>query len=81
MTSDRHDFALGLTLIAFVGLFTVLGRQWAQGSGYAASMLLAWMLTSGKWSPKLWMLKREQKKLRKHLRLVRDDDDPKKWLN
>ncbi len=72
---------LMIGIIAFVSLFVILGREWAQGAGWASAMLLAWLLTSGKWSPKLFMLKRKQKKLRKHLRLVKDDDDPKKWLN
>lgn len=68
-------------IIAFVTLFVLLGGMWAQGAGWGSSMVLAWLMTSGKWSPKLWMLKRKQKKLRRHLRLVKDDDDPKKWLN
>jgi len=70
---------IGIT--AFVALFVVLGQQWSQGAGWASSMLLAWLLTNGKWTPRLWWLKRKQKKLRRHLRLVKDDDDPKKWLN
>jgi len=67
--------------IAFASLLVLLGQKWSTGAGWGSAMFLAWLLASGKWSPKLWMLKRKQKKLRKHLRVVKDDDDPKKWLN
>ena len=72
---------LMIGIVAFVTLFVVLGQEWALGASYGASMGLAWILTNGKWTPRLWWLRRKQKKLRKHLRVVRDDDDPKRWMN
>lgn len=73
---------LMIGIIAFCALFVVLGRQWSLGAAYGAAMLVAWLLTSGKWNPKLWWLQHKQKKVRRHLKLVRDEDEKgKKWLN
>lgn len=72
---------LMIGIIAFVSLFIILGQQWALGSAYIASMGLAVLMTTGKWTPKLWWLRRKQKKLRRKMRIVRDDDDPKTWMN
>ncbi len=73
---------LMIGIIAFVALFVVLGQEWAQGAAFAAAMGLAWILTNGRWTPRLWWLRRKQKRLRRHLKLVRDDEKPpKKWMN
>lgn len=72
---------LMIGIIAFVSLFVLLGQEWALGCSYAAAMGLAWLLTNGRWTPRIWWLRRKQKKLRRHLRVVRDDDDPKHWVN
>jgi hypothetical protein len=72
---------LMIGIIAFVSLFVLIGQEWALGVSYAAAMGLAWLLTNGKWTPRIWWLRRKQKKLRRHLRVVRDDDDPKHWIN
>ena len=47
----------------------------------AAAVLLSLGLTTGKFAPKLWYLKWKQKRIRRHLRLVKDDDEPKRWMN
>jgi len=72
---------LMIGIIAFASLFVLIGQEWAVGASYAAAMGLAWVLTNGKWTPRIWWLRRKQKKLRRHLRVVRDDDDPKHWIN
>jgi membrane associated rhomboid family serine protease len=71
---------LAIGMVAFVALFVVLGQRWAEGASFAAAMLLAWGLTTGKWAPRLWYLKWKQKRLRRHLRVV-GSDEPKRWLN
>ncbi|MCG8420517.1 MAG: rhomboid family intramembrane serine protease [Proteobacteria bacterium] len=68
-------------IIGFVALFILLGQRWVDGAAYAAAMVLAWMLTSGRWSPRLWYLRWRHKRMRRHLTVVRDDDDPGKWIN
>jgi membrane associated rhomboid family serine protease len=74
---------LTIGIVAFVGLFIVLGQAWAEGAAYASAMLVAFFMTSDKASPRLWLLKRKQKRIRRHLKLVRDgeDGDRKRWMN
>lgn len=78
---------LTIGISAFMLLFVAIGQAWAEGASFVSAMGVAWVLTNGNWTPKLWLLKRKQKRLRKHLRVVRDEDaakkskKPKKWLN
>lgn len=73
-------------IIGFVALFVILGAEWARGAAYAASMVLAWLLTSGKWDPRLWYLRWKHRRARRHLRVVREKGrDPGRksetWIN
>ena len=68
-------------IIAFVALFIVIGQEWVDGVAYASAMVLSWLLTSGKFNPRLWYLRRKHARLRRHLKVVRDDDDPGTWIN
>ena len=73
---------LTIGMCAFVGLFVIIGQQWVEGAAWTSSMLLALILTHDKLSPRLMWLKHKQKKVRRHLRLVKDqEEDPKKWMN
>lgn len=73
---------LMIGIIGFVSVFVLIGREWALGAAYAASMGLAWLLTSGKWDPRLWYLRWKHKRARRHLRVVRNKDgDREKWIN
>ncbi len=55
--------------IAFSGLFVVFGKQWSLGAAYVAAMGWAWLLTTAKWNPRLWLLKRRQSKLKGKLKV------------
>jgi membrane associated rhomboid family serine protease len=72
---------LTIGMCAFVLLFVIIGQQWAEGAAWAAAMLLAFLLTWDKSSPKLWWLRLKQRRLRRHLKVVKDDDPPKRWVN
>ncbi|MEM9491373.1 MAG: hypothetical protein AAGC55_19665, partial [Myxococcota bacterium] len=72
---------LMIGLIGFVAVVIAFSQQWVVGAAYAAAMVLAWMMVSGKWAPRLWYLRWRHKRLRRHLKVVRDDDDPSKWVN
>ena len=75
---------LTIGICGFMLIFVALGQQWAEGAAFVSAMFVAWLLTNGNWTPKIWLLKRKQKRLRAHLKVVRDDDKPKKptkWLN
>ncbi|MBT8491987.1 MAG: hypothetical protein KJO07_02910 [Deltaproteobacteria bacterium] len=73
------QLTIGMSVV--VGAFLIIGQAWAEGASMAAAVLLALGLTTGKFAPKLWYLKWKQKRIRKKLRIVKDDDEPKKWMN
>ena len=68
-------------MIAIAALFTLLGGRWVQGASYAAAMVLAWLLVSGRWNPRLWYLRWKQQRIRKQLRVMRGGKDDDKWVN
>ena len=75
-------------IIAFVGLFIVLGQAWVEGAAMAAAMITAWAMTSQRASPRLWLLKMKQERLRRrsHLKVVGDPQrggkkNEKRWMN
>lgn len=72
---------LMIGMIAVAALFTLLGSRWVHGAAYAGAMLLAWLMVSGKWNPRLWYLRWKHKRLRRHLKVVREDDERRKWVN
>lgn len=80
-----RQLTIGIT--GFMLLFVVIGQAWAEGAAFVSAMVAAFLLTNGNWTPRIWLLKRKQKRLRRHLRVVREGDEPKKsgkptrWLN
>ncbi len=68
-------------ILGFMTLFIVLQGAWAQGAGFASAIGVTYVLTSDSFAPKLWYLKWKHKRLRRHLKLVPDDDKKKKWVN
>jgi len=68
---------LTIGICGFMALFVVLGQRWGDGAANVSAMLVAWILTNGNWTPKIWLLKRKQKRIRAHLKVVRDDDKPR----
>ena len=71
---------LMIGIVAVVALFVILGFRWVTGASYASAMTLAWLMTSGKWTPRLWYLRWKHERMRRKLKAVRDEDE-KKWLN
>ena len=57
-------------IIGFVTLFVLIGAEWEQGAGFAGAMLVAWLLSTGRWNPRLWLLKWRQRRARSHLSVV-----------
>ncbi|MCP4443947.1 MAG: rhomboid family intramembrane serine protease [Myxococcales bacterium] len=68
---------LTIGICGFMLLFVVLGQNWGEGAANVSAMLTAWVLTNGKWTPRIWLLKRKQARIRSRLRIVTDKDDPK----
>ena len=70
-------------IVGFVGLFILVGQAWVDGASMAAAMILAWMMVSDRFAPRLWLLKNKQRRMRKrsHLQVVKDKPEPKRWMN
>lgn len=68
-------------ILGFLALFITIGQRWVDGVAYLAAMTLAWLLTSGRFTPRLWYLRYKHKRLRRHLKVVRDHDDSDRILN
>jgi membrane associated rhomboid family serine protease len=68
---------------AFAALFILLGQAWVEGAALAAGMITAWAMTSQRASPRLWLLKAKQRRLRKrgHLKVVGGGKNEKRWMN
>lgn len=77
---------LTIGIVAFVALFVVVGQAWVDGAALAASMLFTWAMVSDRFSPRLWLLKSKQRRLRRrrgHLQVVEDrkSGEKKRWMN
>lgn len=77
---------LTIGIVAFVALFVVVGQAWVDGAALAASMLFTWGMVSDRFSPRLWLLKSKQRRLRRrrgHLQVVEDrkSGEKKRWMN
>jgi membrane associated rhomboid family serine protease len=72
---------LAIGILAFMALYVGLQSRWATGAGYAAACMVAWALASGRLAPRRWWLELRQKRVRRHLKLVKDDAPDKRWLN
>jgi membrane associated rhomboid family serine protease len=76
MTGKQLAFGMS----AFVLLMVLVGRDWANGAGWAAGMLLALVLTSDTFNPRSAWLRWRHRRIRRHLKLV-DDKPAKRWIN
>jgi membrane associated rhomboid family serine protease len=68
-------------ICAFVGLFIVIGQQWALGASYVGAMVTGWMLVSGKGNLRLWYRRWKHKRARRRLGVVRGGASRDQWLN
>jgi membrane associated rhomboid family serine protease len=73
---------LAIGMAAVVILAAVLGRNWVQGSGHIAAMVAAFLMTSGRITPRLWILKWRRDRIRRRYKVL-DGGAGKdhKWLN
>ena len=68
-------------IIGFVALFILVGQLWVEGAAMVAAVILSWMMVSDRFAPRLWLLKAKQRRMRRHLSVVKDKDEPKRWMN
>jgi membrane associated rhomboid family serine protease len=75
-----RQLMLGMIVLAF--LIVVVGQRWSHGAAYAGAMGMAWLLTNGKHTPRLWLLRRKQSRVRRKLEVLRGGKgDRDKWIN
>lgn len=74
------QLAIGISAVALLLIF--VGKQWVQGGANVGAMVMAILICKGKFTPRIWALKWKQRRLRKKIKIVKDDDvPPKKWMN
>jgi membrane associated rhomboid family serine protease len=72
--------AIGATVM--IAVVTLLDAQWVRGSGALAAMALAWIMTSGGFTPNLWMLKLRRWWLKRRYKIIDGGKrNEKRWIN
>jgi membrane associated rhomboid family serine protease len=72
---------LAIGIIGVTAVLLVLGQRWVEGAANASAMLLAYVMTSTRSSPKLLWLKWKQKRIRSRLGVVDGGKKDPKWMN
>jgi membrane associated rhomboid family serine protease len=75
-------FAIGISV--FVTFYVLLTQAWVPGAGYAAAMILAYLLTSGVITPNLWWLRWHRWRQRRRYTVIDGGAGPRdrqKWMN
>ena len=73
---------LAIGFVCYLAVFTLLERAWVDASGFFAAMALAWLMTTGVWTPNVWWLKYRRWRLRRKYTVIDGGADPKKrWMN
>ena len=70
---------LMIGILGFASLFVLLQGLWALGAAFAGAILTAVLLLSKRWSPSILWKRWRLQRMRRHLKVVRDE--PEKWLN
>jgi hypothetical protein len=79
--------SLALGAAALMALMVLLDKQWVRGAGAFAAMGLAYVMTSGTWTPNLWWLQWKRWRARRKLGVVdggmsgKKKADKQKWVN
>lgn len=71
-------------IVAFAALFIILGQSWVEGAALAAGMITAWAMTAQRASPRLWLLKLKQRRMRRRrdrLKVLGGGKNEKRWMN
>jgi len=73
---------LAIGMAAVVTLAIVMNGTWVQGAGYAAAMVTAFIWTSGRLTPRLWLLRWRRARLKRRYTVIDGGSSSgKKWLN
>jgi membrane associated rhomboid family serine protease len=74
---------LAIGAVALQLLLVLIERRWVSGAGSFAAMGLAWLMTSGNFTPNLWLLKFRRWRVRRKLGVLDGGNKPdkQKWVN
>lgn len=73
---------LAIGMAAVLVLVTILNQDWVFGGAQIGAMAAAWFLTSGRFTPRLWVLQWRRARLRKRYTVLDGGARGKKqWLN
>jgi hypothetical protein len=75
--------SLAIGAAALMALMVLIERQWVRGAGAFAAMGLAYVMTTGSFTPNLWWLKFRKWRLRKKFGVIEGGKkaDKQKWVN
>ncbi len=76
--------SLAIGAAALMALMVLLDRQWVRGAGAFAAMGLAYVMTTGSFTPNLWWLRFKRWRVRRKLGVLeggRKKPDKQKWVN
>jgi hypothetical protein len=72
--------ALGMLAVAVV--LTLVDKAWVWGAGALSAMALAYLMTTGRFTPNLWWLKLRRYWLKRRYRVIDGGKkDPERWIN
>jgi membrane associated rhomboid family serine protease len=74
-----RTLAIGISVV--VVLAALLNGRWVEGGGHVAAMLAAYLMVSGRFNPRLWLLQRRHARIRRRLSVLDGGASKKQWLN
>jgi membrane associated rhomboid family serine protease len=72
-------FAIGIAVVVVVA--TLVNQSWVQGAGHAAAMITAYVMTSGRLTPRVWLLQWRRARIKRRYRVLDGGKRQDKWLN
>lgn len=74
--------ALAIGSVVLMALMVLIERQWLRGAGSFAAMALAWAMTSGRITPRRWLLLWRRARVQRRLGVIDGGKAPgKRWMN
>ena len=71
----------GIGIAVVVVVATLINQSWVAGAGHAAAMITAFVMTSGRFTPRLWVLQWRRARIKRKYRVLDGGKKPDKWLN
>lgn len=79
---EGRILAIGIAALVVIGMLVV--QTWVVSLGHVAAMGAAWLMATGRFTPRLWVLQWRRDRLRRRYKVLdggAGHRDEKKWLN